>query len=36
MLDDLNKMVPDLDEEDKSKIYDGLNAKSSNKGINIF
>ena len=36
MFDDLNKMVPDLDEEDKSKIYDGLNAKSSNKGINIF
>ena len=36
MLDDLNKMVPDLNEEDKRKIYEGINASSSNKGVNIF
>ena len=36
MLDDLNKKVPDLDEEDKRKIYEGINASSNNKGVNIF
>ncbi len=36
MLDELNKIVPDLDENDKNKIYDGINVKESHKGISFF